>query len=934
MSHCKLESGYEARYMFEKFNYWPIAIFVFSFQLSIFSSRAQTTLNVTSYGAVGDAQQVWVSTSAGSPVVAFTNALSAADIGKTVELFGVGQTNIGIGVNQVNVTNAQDLIAVITNVVGNNAYLSGDIPTSTSNAVYCIYGTNNVNAFAACIAAAPTNVIIYIPHGTISPWGTTNAYLLIPYCQYTNFNALQPGLFGPALINLNFYDAGITLSRGGLMFEGDGEGQTILMGEGAWKDQGSTNFPNNTIGACVRGMIFEVLPPVTNDYPLVFTNLTFDGGLQNGLIGYEGYQPANPVSGIGWDETHCAGIDGPEGAPWLPLGTTYNSLKIFSSCEFRHFRGEIVKGISGGFGQDPATILVTNCVFWDGNGTAFNYNFAHTIADCTFSNMYQVEEFYLAYPTNAPSWFINNYTTNCAHAFVALNGGTSTNQPYYISNNIFASSGWLTPSANFGGQLDGIITTPACNVTIANNQFICSNYTICIDLGAPGAQGYFANSNIWITGNTFYNPYFMVALFGAAPGPTNGWLIENVVISNNVLADVSVRPTPIILTTYGWVTNILFVNNNFLPSDSNPDGGASLSSGAFGAQYVTMETNTIYWNPVRHGGGPTTNIFSYGGGPWHQTALTVPGDVFVLKDSDSSQIPPGAQMVLDNTTNVGGNNGIYTIYLNSAMTRSQMTTNGQINVFNWMPGFGWTNVYTAHATPSPKVRFTASATNGMAPVTVQFQSPAVDSTSNAITSWNWNFGDGGTSTAQNPSHTYTTGGTFNPTLTFTNANGIGGTGTGAAITLSQVKLGLAMTAGTGTITLAWPTNVAGYALQYATNLSPPVVWRPYLSGFAAMINGQNVVTGLKSGPRMFFRLVTKVSQIISTAQPRLGIIVMGKSLIVTWPSNAVGFILQSTTSLAPPVIWNTVLSAPAVINGQDVVTNPVSGSQMFFRLGR
>jgi len=46
----------------------------------------------------------------------------------------------------------------------------------------------------------------------------------------------------------------------------------------------------------------------------------------------------------------------------------------------------------------------------------------------------------------------------------------------------------------------------------------------------------------------------------------------------------------------------------------------------------------------------------------------------------------------------------------------------------------------------------------------------------------------------------------------------------------------------------------------------------------------------------------------------------------------VGFILQSTTSLAPPVIWNTVLSVPAVINGQDVVTNPVSGSQMFFRL--
>jgi PKD repeat protein len=34
-----------------------------------------------------------------------------------------------------------------------------------------------------------------------------------------------------------------------------------------------------------------------------------------------------------------------------------------------------------------------------------------------------------------------------------------------------------------------------------------------------------------------------------------------------------------------------------------------------------------------------------------------------------------------------------------------------------------------------------------------------------ITSWQWNFGDGGTSTAQNPSHTYTYGGSFNVSLT-------------------------------------------------------------------------------------------------------------------------------------------------------------------------
>ena len=37
--------------------------------------------------------------------------------------------------------------------------------------------------------------------------------------------------------------------------------------------------------------------------------------------------------------------------------------------------------------------------------------------------------------------------------------------------------------------------------------------------------------------------------------------------------------------------------------------------------------------------------------------------------------------------------------------------------------------------------------------------------------WSWSFGDGGTSTAQNPSHTYTAAGTYTVTLTASNAYG-------------------------------------------------------------------------------------------------------------------------------------------------------------------
>ena len=65
----------------------------------------------------------------------------------------------------------------------------------------------------------------------------------------------------------------------------------------------------------------------------------------------------------------------------------------------------------------------------------------------------------------------------------------------------------------------------------------------------------------------------------------------------------------------------------------------------------------------------------------------------------------------------------------------------------------------------PVASFAATETSGTAPMTVQF----VDSSTNTPTSWVWSFGDGGSSTLQNPSHTYTSAGTYTVTLTATNA---------------------------------------------------------------------------------------------------------------------------------------------------------------------
>ena len=54
---------------------------------------------------------------------------------------------------------------------------------------------------------------------------------------------------------------------------------------------------------------------------------------------------------------------------------------------------------------------------------------------------------------------------------------------------------------------------------------------------------------------------------------------------------------------------------------------------------------------------------------------------------------------------------------------------------------------------APTADFIASPTNGVAPLNVNF----TDTSGNSPTNWAWSFGDGGTSTLQNPSHSYTAG---------------------------------------------------------------------------------------------------------------------------------------------------------------------------------
>ena len=99
------------------------------------------------------------------------------------------------------------------------------------------------------------------------------------------------------------------------------------------------------------------------------------------------------------------------------------------------------------------------------------------------------------------------------------------------------------------------------------------------------------------------------------------------------------------------------------------------------------------------------------------------------------------------------NAGTYTVVLTASGSGGSSTNNMKITV--------------NPASVPVAADFTANPTSGNAPLTVQFTDKSTGASSRS-----WNFGDGSaTSSDQNPSHTFTTAGTYTVVLTVSDSNG-------------------------------------------------------------------------------------------------------------------------------------------------------------------
>ena len=95
----------------------------------------------------------------------------------------------------------------------------------------------------------------------------------------------------------------------------------------------------------------------------------------------------------------------------------------------------------------------------------------------------------------------------------------------------------------------------------------------------------------------------------------------------------------------------------------------------------------------------------------------------------------------------------------SAVAEDFLTARGSAPDIGACEFFGATSALTASATASPAA--------GQAPLPVNFSGSASGGTSPY--SYSWSFGDGGSSTIQNPIHTYSSAGSYAATLTITDS---------------------------------------------------------------------------------------------------------------------------------------------------------------------
>ncbi len=118
-----------------------------------------------------------------------------------------------------------------------------------------------------------------------------------------------------------------------------------------------------------------------------------------------------------------------------------------------------------------------------------------------------------------------------------------------------------------------------------------------------------------------------------------------------------------------------------------------------------------------------------------------------------------------------------------------------------------------------------------------------------------------------------------------------------------------------------------YVIEASSDL---VHWFP-LSTNTIPAEGSVIISdpGASNQPVRFYRAASFTTA--TSNLPTLSATRLGSGLLLSWPTNFTGFTLETATNL-PPTSWVSNSIPAAIVNGQNTVTNPITGGKKFYRL--
>ncbi|MCC7172167.1 MAG: S8 family serine peptidase, partial [Planctomycetes bacterium] len=396
------------------------------------------------------------------------------------------------------------------------------------------------------------------------------------------------------------------------------------------------------------------------------------------------------------------------------------------------------------------------------------------------------------------------WSSGTSHSCPAISGAAALIHQWFLNNGLATPSPALTKAmVVISGQY---MTGVGANDTLPSNSQGSGQFNLPRAIGAAsriledqtqllGATGatYSVSGNVVDTSK----PFRVALVWTDAPGPTSG-----APYVNNLDLTVTVGATTYRGNVFTGANSVsggtADIRNNtelvFLPAGTSGSFSVTVTATSIAGDGVPGNADTTdqdFALVVYNGsaGAPAAPVANFTGTP---TTGSAPLSVN-FTDASTGSITSWAWDFGDTGTSTAQNpNHVYSTPGTYSVTLSVTGPGGSDALTR-------TSYITVNAPTAPTANFSGTPTSGNAPLTVNF----TDLSTGSITSWAWDFGDAGTSTAQNPSHLYTTPGTYSVTLT------VSGPGGSNALTRTNY------------VTVATPPASTRYYVSFAANTTVP-----------------------------------------------------------------------------------------------------------------